>query len=320
MSAEIESDELQEFYNIIKGHNKADKTIQGYRRGLEKFETWLEEECDNDILEVTTNDVRNYLTWLGDQGYAPGSVRCNYTPVSKFYEHLSQTEIDADPTEYIKISNYVESDSLRQKHSKQKKIFLREEQIKELVENVRGPVVRNRLMVKFMYQTVLRREEVVNVQIDDLNREDREVRVRGKGSKNHLAYWQPSLDGLMTTYLDGPYRKCFSHSNGSPYLFVSNWSEQVSAETLNDIIIEAAEDAGLQETLFIDKKGRKHNKITSHVLRHSFGMNFLQNGGSLEALSKIMAHSKIKTTEVYAEVLNDRAREEYDQYATNLDW
>lgn len=317
---ELESERLGEFYDIVRGQDKKDKTIQEYRRGLSKFESWLQDECEHDIPEVTINDIRNYLQWLSEQGYAPGSVRCFYTPVSKFYENLSETEIDADPTDNIKISNYASSDSLREKHSKQKKIFLTENQLEELVDTVRSPVIRNRLMVLFMYFTGLRREEVVKVQIDDLDREDRKVRVRGKGSKNHVAYWQPKLDGLLSTYLNGPYRDASPYAKDSDYVFVSNWGESVSAETLNEIIVEAAEDAGLQEILFTDQRGREHNKITSHVLRHSFGMNFLSNGGSIEALSKLMAHSKIETTQIYAEVLEERSREEYDEYGPDLDW
>lgn len=73
------------------------------------------------------------------------------------------------------------------------------------------------------------------------------------------------------------------------------------------------------ESGIYDKKGKKHNKITSHTLRHSFAMHWLQNGGSIEALSRNLAHNSIQTTEIYGEILEERANEEYQEYAPDIE-
>lgn len=175
-------------------------------------------------------------------------------------------------------------------------------------------------MVLFAYYTGLRRQEVVDVKLSDLNREERLVRVRGKGDKHHTAYWQPNLDGLLTAWLDQGYRDASPYAEESEYLFVSDSGPKVSADRLNKIVVQAAENAGIQETLYEDSKGRSRNKYTSHALRHSFAMHWLQNGGSIEGLSKHMAHSSVTTTEIYGEILDERAREEYDEFGPDIDW
>lgn len=174
-------------------------------------------------------------------------------------------------------------------------------------------------MVLMQYYTGLRRQEVVDVQLDDLNREQRQVRVRGKGNKLNIAKWQPRLDGLLTTWIDGGYRDASPYARESPYLFVSDSGPKLSGDQLNKVVVEAAKNAGIQEVLYEDAAGRKRYEYTSHVLRHSFAMHWLENGGSLEGLSKHMAHSSVTTTEIYGEILAQRASEEYQQFAPDIE-
>lgn len=61
----------------------------------------------------------------------------------------------------------------------------------------------------------------------------------------------------------------------------------------------AADNAGIQETLYEDEAGKNQYKVTSHTLRHSFAMHYLKNGGSLEGLSKLLAHSSVTTTKIW---------------------
>lgn len=123
----------------------------------------------------------------------------------------------------------------------------------------------------------------------------------------------------MTAWLDGGYRDSSPKAADSPYLFVSQLREKLSGTQINRIIRTIAEDAGIQEILSTDAAGRNQYKITSHTLRHSFAMHWQQNGGSIERLSKDLAHSSVTTTEIYGEILEDRAKDEYTEYAPKID-
>lgn len=172
----------------------------------------------------------------------------------------------------------------------------------------------------FQYYTGLRRQEVVDFRLDDLDREARLVRVRGKGNTLNTAHWRAKFDGLLTTWLDGGYRSASPYADESPYLFLSESGPSVSGDSLNEIVVEAARNAGFQEVLYTDAKSRNRYKYTSHVLRHSFAMHWLQNGGSIGGLSKHLAHASVTTTEIYGEILDQRAKEEYDQFAPDVDF
>lgn len=157
------------------------------------------------------------------------------------------------------------------------------------------------------------------MKLSDIDREEREVQVRGKNNQIHTAHWQPKLDGLMTAWLDGGYRDSSPYARESDYLFLSNAAPVLRGKQINRIIVQAAENAGIQEVLYTDARGANQHKVTSHALRHSFAMHWLENGGSIEGLSKHMAHSSVTTTEIYGEILDERAKAEYEQFAPDIE-
>jgi integrase/recombinase XerD len=311
---------LEEYLEILQAQDKAEGTLLRYEGSLNAFSEWLQEE-DISPYEVSKRDLQRYLAWLkNDREYAPKTIHGYFSPVSGFYQDLeSSGEIETDPSEDVSASNYADKVTKTEKVTKEKRSWLETEEVTQLVDNVPAPNLRNRLLVLFMYYTGLRRQEVSDVRIDDLDREDRRVNVRGKGDKVHTAHWQPQLDTLLTRWLDMGKRDASPYANESPYLFVSDSAEKVSGDRITKVVRKAAENAGLQEVLYEDASGRNRYKITSHTLRHSYAVHWIENGGSIEALSKSMAHDSVTTTEIYAEILDKRAKEEYEKFGPKLD-
>jgi len=224
-----------------------------------------------------------------------------------------------DPTENVTVADYLPKKTRKEGATKERRVWLSKDEVEPLVQNAPSPTLRNRLLILFQYYTGLRRQEVSDVKLEDLDREERQVKVQGKGDKIHTAYWQPKLDGLLSAWLDQGYRDSSPYSRESVYLFVTESSPQLSGNRINKIVCGAAENAGIQESLYEDAKGRNHYKVTSHTLRNSFAMHFLENGGSKADLSKLLAHSSVTTTEIYGEILDERAKEEYDKFAPQID-
>lgn len=311
---------MNEFLVIAHGMNIAESTVNEYRKGLEMYSDWLARE-GIDPLEVTVRDIKRYLGYLnGEMSYAPNTVRLKYAAVSKFYEDVvDDREMEEDPTERIDLVDYAKKTTRMEEETKEKRVWLSQEEIKALVENVPAPSLRNRLVVMMQYYTGLRRQELADIKLSDIDREEREVKVRGKRDKINTAHWQPRMDGLLSAWLDQGYRDASPYAKESDYLFLTESSPQISGSRINDIVKIAAENAGTQEVLYEDAAGKSHHKVTSHTLRHSFAMHYLENGGSIEGLSKLFAHSSVTTTEIYGEILDERAKEEYEQFAPQID-
>lgn len=313
-------DEMEDYPGFLKGTDKANSTVKQYRKGLEEFSDWIAGE-GLEVEEVETRDVQRFLSFLKtEREFAPKTIRLRFTAVSQFYKDLEIHDSGIeDPTDDVRVADFCSKATRREEVTKEKHIWLSKDEVRQLVGNVPTPGIRNRLLIMFQYYTGLRRQEVADVKLEDIDREERRVRVRGKNNTIQTVHWQPRLDGLMSQWLDGGFRASSPYAEESEYLFLSNRNEKMTGSRINEIVKIAAENAGLQEVLYEDARGAKQYKVTSNILRHSFGMHYLQNGGSMEALSKLMAHSSLATTQTYADVLEDRAKEEYEEFAPDIE-
>lgn len=313
-------DSMEEFLQLLGGTNKADGTIEAYRHALKQFSEWLDQE-NLDPDEVSTRDVKRYLSYLkSEKDYAPMTIRGRYSAVSEYYKDFSDTVSDFEnPVEDVRLADYAPPTTRREEETKEERIWLTQDELSQLVKNVPAPTLRNRLVILFQYYTGLRVQEVSDVKLSDLTREERRVQVRGKNNKVHTAKWKAKLDGLLTAWIDGGYRDASPYARESDYLFLSNAAPYLRGQQINKIIVKAAKNAGIQEVLYTDAQGRNQHKITSHSLRHSFAIHWLENGNSMESLSRHMAHSSITTTEIYGEILEERAMEEYDKFEPGLE-
>ncbi|WP_159484740.1 tyrosine-type recombinase/integrase [Halorubrum sp. JWXQ-INN 858] len=309
------------FVEILRGMDKASSTVDEYEKGLKLYSSWLESQ-DLEPADVTTRELQRYLGWLkAEKGYAPKTIRLKFVAVNQFHQDLASTgDGETNPAEDVTVTDYAPKRTRKEESSKERRHWLSKEDVEKLVKNVPSPQVRNRLIVLFQYFTGLRRQEVCDVKISDLDREQRKAQVRGKNGKVHTAKWQPKLDGLLTAWLDMGHRDASPYARESDFLFVTESGPQLSGSHLNNIVKQAAENAGIQEVVYVNAGGSNQYKITSHTLRHSFAMHWLENGGSLEGLSKNLAHSSVTTTEIYGEILEERASEEYEQFAPDVNF
>lgn len=303
----------------LEGTEKADDTIREYRRALKEYSQWVEEH-HIDPEEANPLIIEDFLAYLNNtKELSSSSIRIKYAALGYYYGNLKKGNvIQEDPTDDADVGAYAPLETEREKATNEKRIYFEKEEVQQLVRNVPAPRLRNRLLVLFQYYTALRRQEVADVKISDLNREKRQVKVRGKGDTTHTAHWQPKLDPLLTKYIENGYRDESPYAEESEYLFVTPKTPKIDGQTINDVVVRAAENAGIQKMLYVDARGAEHNKYTSHTLRHSFAMHWLENGGSMEGLSKHLAHSTITTTEIYGEILDERADEEYQEFAPQL--
>jgi integrase/recombinase XerD len=159
--------------------------------------------------------------------------------------------------------------------------------------------VRNQLLIVLMYHTGCRCNEIRQIKIDDINREKQEIRLRGsttKTGKARTVRYGDSAVGLLREWLDDGYRSRLKYSRG-PYLFVTIRSEKMSKSRVNEIVRNAARNAGINEVLYQDASGNDRWKITSHTLRHACGTYMVENGVDIYKVSKYLGHSSIEITE-----------------------
>lgn len=333
-----------EIYEIIdefedrQAIKKKERTGRRYADLVRKFIIYLDEEKDIGWRDVETVDVR---VWMRDvllqEGHAPSTVKTAKSAISQFYQELAEMYEEKfdipkppkNPVEDLDVSdwNALDAGTLKSQKLKDDRHYLKPNQIEKLVDNIIKPKPRNRLLIRLSYQTGCRNGELRKIQLDDIDLNERSISIRGeKDSENRVVYYQPSLDESLRLWIDierntitsADYAQIDTDRNtivcdgDSDYLFPSQRKEFICGRTLNRVVNKSAENAGLQEVLYVDnhKNPRKRLKVSHHTLRHSFAMAALNpdvGGGKMDirSLQKLLGHSQISTTMVYTDMDDD---------------
>ena len=156
--------------------------------------------------------------------------------------------------------------------------------------------LRNRVMLELMYRAGLRVGEVCSLEIRDIDTKKRIIRVwTGKGGDRTTGYAIGSqLDVLLPEWIRR--RKLETHSRqkgprGGEYFFTTIQGAPVSTRYMQQMTVRMARRANLTDI-----------KVTPHKLRHTFATEFLERGGRLEDLQKLLGHRNIATTQIYEHV------------------
>lgn len=314
------------------GHSVADQAIEAhydykkvsssntareYRRHIRRFRDYLAEHTEATLWDCHSGHADRYYSWmLNEEGYAPSSVRVAHAAVMSFYEEIEnfgekglrafpQVTFEQDPTENTSPNRLDGMHSSSKKRVEGGDKPLNPDEVKKLIENVPSPTVRNTLICRLLYQTGMRRSELVRVKLDHIDRDARKISVYGKkGDKDREVWYQPSLDDWLNLWIDGD-RNSVLTADESDYLFCTLKSERMDEQVVTDVVTTAAENAEVQEVVYETKQpenakdGHKTpvvKRVGAHTLRKSFGVHFLNNGGDVSYLQDLLGHEQVETT------------------------
>ena len=181
--------------------------------------------------------------------------------------------------------------------------FLTEEEVKRLLDQpderaIRG--LRDKAMLELLYATGLRVSELTALNLKDLNLEQGYVFCRGKGGKERIVPFGRSAREVLERYLQKSRPKLAKKEN--PFLFLSTRGGSFTRQGFWKILKKQAGKAGLG------------NKISPHVLRHSFATHLLERGADLRSVQLMLGHSQITTTQIYTHVSRRQLRKVYQKY------
>lgn len=307
-----------------KEGNKLDESTADRRKGdIEEFLEWLEENGIEEPTEASPIDIEDYLLELSSE-YAGGTVSLRYSSVNRLYRQLKKREIiEENPVEEIDLDSDIGIEfnstkkSTKAKDKSENGIVYIYPEDKELLcesENLPTPKDRNELIIRLFWQTGIRRQELRDLKIENVDRDNRIIKVwSDKTEDGRKVTYNPNLDSLFDIWLTQ--RRSYKHSS-SPYLFITDRSERMGHNTIGSVIRKAAWNAGIQEILYEDAKGHDRHLITPHTLRHSFAVWSVRRRDEADrkmdvrTLQKALGHDSLETSESYLQFAEDDYLEE----------
>ena len=147
------------------------------------------------------------------------------------------------------------------------------------------------LLIKSVFQTGARVSEFVNIKVEDFFFEEAMILItKAKGGKSRYAPILPELAQQLRTYLG---------DRTVGYLFETNRHQQYSSGHIQQIVKEIAERAEIKK------------RVYPHLLGHSAATTLLERGMPIDQIQKVLGHSKLEITQVYAESTKEMIRESY---------
>ncbi len=277
------------FLNYLRVEkNYSDKTIKSYEDDLNSFSL----EINKSLLDVTEEDIIEYLKVLKNNKYKKTSVSRKISSLKSFYKYINFKKIKEgyNPTTYIlypkrdrKLPNFIEYNEL-------------EELIRSSLEGKNQE--RNNLIIELLYATGMRVSELVNIKINDIDFNDQSIRVMGKGSKERIVYFGEYALNAMNSYIKGERKEVLKNIN-SEWLFPNKKGEHLSTRMIELIVDKLMRNVSIK------------SKVSPHTLRHTFATHLLNSGCDIRVVQELLGHENLTTTEVYTHITNEELRSTY---------
>ena len=273
-------------------------TVAAYRRDLAHYEAFLGERGVADPREVTREDLAAFVGWLrarpSPRGgrYAPATVARATVAVRGLHRFLLDEGLTAaDPA--------ADLDTPSTGRALPKALPL--EAVERLLAAPAGDTptaLRDRAMLELLYSSGLRISELTGLDVDDVDRADRLLRVTGKGDKTRVVPFGAVAAGALEAWF---VRGRAALSPIAPAVFVNARGGRLTRQGVWKLVKHHADAVGLGE------------EVSPHTLRHSFATHLLDGGADVRAVQELLGHASVTTTQVYTLVSRQRLREVYDR-------
>ena len=273
--------------------NYSNYTIEAYSKDLRQFEEYVKLNKESVFVpgDVDADLVRSWIVSLMDEKISPVSVNRKLSSLKSFFKFLmKQGSISVNPLRLI----------TGPKKKKPLPYFVRDKEMELLLdgdgfdEDFEG--VRDRLILEMLYDTGIRRSELIGIQDSDVDFGAMQIRVTGKRNKQRLIPFAEGLKNLIQAYTEVRNREVGSESG---WFFVRKNGEQLSAGIVYTIVKKK-----LSEIPTLAKR-------SPHVLRHSFATSMLNNGAELNAVKELLGHSSLASTSVYTHTTFEELKKVY---------
>lgn len=283
---------LRDFENYLKNVRKYSlNTINSYISDINIFLEYLHIQKLN-YKDVNHEVIRSYLKYLDEKKYKNSSINRILSSLNDYYNYLTKCKV----TKY----NYFE-DINRPRKEKRLPNFINYSEYMSLLAIVEKEEneflkARNLLLLEILFDTGLRVSEVVNIEINNINKKEQSIKVLGKGNKERIVYYGDYAKNYLEDYLN--LRRNINIVD-KEYLFLNKNYTRLTRRGVEYLISD------------ISKKALLRQKISPHTLRHSFATEMLNNGCDIRSVQELLGHKSLSTTGIYTHVTNEVVRQEY---------
>jgi integrase/recombinase XerC len=269
-------------------------TILAYEEDLQQFFTFMQEQFgmqEPSLKEIAPSFVRSWLVSLKEAKNSAKTINRKISSLKSFFKyHLRTGVLEQSPMTTI----------VSPKIPKRLPVYVEEKDTKTLFQHVEFPDTwkgrTDRQILAILYNTGIRRSELVNLKESQINAAANTIKVLGKGNKERVIPVSASLITEINEYIAA------KHTIESPnreYLLINEKGRQLNAQYVYQIV-----KTYLSLVTTVEKK-------SPHVLRHTFATHLTNNGADLNAVKELLGHSSLAATQIYTHNTIEKLKDIY---------
>lgn len=288
-------DQQESFINYLKYEKRySSHTIKAYKNDLDQFVYFCTMLIgDFNVDNIDNKKVRLWIADLNKNGTTARSIKRKLSTIRVFFKYLNRENY---------IVNNPCNNLIQPKTNKKLPYFVEEENMAHLFDdglfenNFKG--IRDKTLLMVLYCCGIRRSELINLEVKNINLTDNYIKVRGKGNKERIVPFPRNINDLITQYLS---LRNEVAGNDEGWFMVTDNGEQLYENFVYRIVKK-----NLAKVTLIEKK-------SPHVIRHSYATHLLNRGADLQAVRELLGHSNLAATQIYTHTSVEKLYKIYKQ-------
>ena len=282
MHTVFSKDEVLKFIDYLSYEKRySTHTIKSYKNDLTQFAHFIRLTYSSmSFSDIGHTHIRTWMVHLVEHKISSRSINRKLSTLRSFYNYLRKADSSIkNPT--LKI--------IAPKIAKKLPEFVQEINIKDLFDNIiEGDFEdqRNRLIIDLFYSTGIRRIELINILVQDIDISNKLIKVLGKGNKERLLPLSSRLLSKILTHIENRVEH-YEGKDIADNLFLTNKGKPMYPKLVFNIVKRY-----LSTVTTIKKK-------SPHVLRHSFATHLMNAGADLNAVKELLGHANLAATQIY---------------------
>lgn len=260
-------------------------TVDSYKSDLTKLSNYLQNQ------DLSKTNIDNFFIDMSEFNYSSSTKKRIHSSIKNFLKYINENE----DYELIDISD------IKLKSSKKLPEVLSIIDIENMINFYNHETYldsRNRTVIDVLYSTGCRVSELCDINISDIDLDEKYLKLKGKGSKQRIVPIGSMLYKNLMQYLN--VRETFLQNRGEP-LFLSKSKNKLDRTAVFRIIKKTAKNISLQ------------TDVHPHTLRHSAATHMLEGGCDLRTVQEFLGHSSVSTTQIYTKVTKEFLEEAFTE-------
>lgn len=288
----MEQEWLKEFIAYLENEKKySPHTITAYQHDLAQFLSFLEQQ-QKTLPEADYRLLRYYMADLQNNEFSKTSISRKLAAIKSFFRYLYREDyLQDNPAELV---------TAPKKEKRLPQVMSEIDMVKFLEDNLSGQeplVLRDKAIFELLYSSGLRVSELVALTVKKIERQEKFLRVFGKGNKERIVPIGEKAREAIENYLTHG-RPLLQHKE-CEQLFLNHQGGPLTARGVAYILEQYV------------KKGAVRYKVSPHTFRHSFATHLLDNGADLRVIQELLGHESLSTTQIYTDVSKARIQQIY---------